>query len=87
MRKILVIFAHPAYRRSTINAALRRAIEGLKNIVMHNLYDSYPDFLIDVPREQQLCEAHDVIVFQHPFYWYSTPAILKEWQDLVLEHS
>jgi glutathione-regulated potassium-efflux system ancillary protein KefG len=27
-----------------------------------------------------------VIVFQHPFYWYSCPAILKEWQDLVLEH-
>jgi glutathione-regulated potassium-efflux system ancillary protein KefG len=25
-------------------------------------------------------------VFQHPFYWYSTPAILKEWQDLVLQH-
>lgn len=23
---------------------------------------------------------------QHPFYWYSTPALLKEWQDLVLEH-
>ncbi len=27
-----------------------------------------------------------MVVFQHPFYWYSTPAILKEWQDLVLEH-
>jgi glutathione-regulated potassium-efflux system ancillary protein KefG len=26
------------------------------------------------------------VVFQHPFYWYSTPAILKEWQDLVLEY-
>ena len=26
------------------------------------------------------------IVFQHPLFWYSTPALLKEWQDLVLEH-
>jgi glutathione-regulated potassium-efflux system ancillary protein KefG len=26
------------------------------------------------------------VIFQHPFYWYSTPSILKEWQDLVLEH-
>ena len=42
--------------------------------------------LIDVRHEQGLCEAHDVIVFQHPFYWYSTPAIFKEWMDLVLEH-
>ncbi len=30
--------------------------------------------------------AHEVIAFQHPLYWCSTPAILKEWQDLVLEH-
>jgi putative NADPH-quinone reductase len=29
---------------------------------------------------------HDVIVFMFPVYWYSTPAILKEWQDLVLEY-
>ncbi|POF55979.1 potassium transporter KefG, partial [Vibrio vulnificus] len=29
---------------------------------------------------------HDVIVFQFPLYWYSTPALLKEWQDLVLEY-
>ena len=29
---------------------------------------------------------HDIVVFMHPFFWYSTPAILKEWQDLVLQH-
>jgi glutathione-regulated potassium-efflux system ancillary protein KefG len=29
---------------------------------------------------------HDIIVWQHPFYWYSSPAILKEWFDLVLQH-
>ena len=86
MRKIIVLFAHPAYRRSKINRALRAAIEGLDGITVHDLYDCYPDFLIDVSREQQFCVEHDVIVYQHPFYWYSTPAILKEWQDLVLEH-
>jgi glutathione-regulated potassium-efflux system ancillary protein KefG len=25
-------------------------------------------------------------VVQHPFYWYSTPALVKQWEDLVLEH-
>ena len=25
------------------------------------------------------------MVFQHPFYWYSMPALLKQWLDLVLE--
>ena len=28
----------------------------------------------------------DIIVWQHPFYWYSSPSLLKEWIDLVLEH-
>lgn len=53
---------------------------------MHDLYQNYPDFDIDVSREQDLLGKHDVVVMQHPFYWYSTPSILKEWQDLVLEH-
>lgn len=85
-RKILVLFAHPAIKRSKVNAALRAAVEGLPHITIHDLYARYPDFLIDVPHEQALCLAHDVIVLQHPFYWYSTPAIAKEWLDLVLEH-
>ncbi len=86
MKKILILFSHPAFRRSTINAALREAVETLDGVTFHDLYASYPDFLIDVHHEQQLCESHDIIIFQHPFYWYSTPAIVKEWFDLVLEH-
>jgi glutathione-regulated potassium-efflux system ancillary protein KefG len=62
-------------------------VERLEGITFHDLYASYPDFLIDVSHEQKLCESHDVIIFQHPFYWYSTPAIVKEWFDLVLEHA
>ena len=86
MNRILILFAHPAFSKSKINRALRNAVEGLENITFHDLYAAYPDFLVDVHREQALCEEHDVIVMQHPFYWYSTPAMLKEWQDLVLEH-
>ena len=66
--------------------ALREAVEGLENITLNDLYAHYPDFMIDVKREQGLCETHDIIIFQHPFYWYSTPAIMKEWLDLVLTH-
>jgi glutathione-regulated potassium-efflux system ancillary protein KefG len=87
MKNILILFSHPAFKRSTINAALREAVETLEGVTFHDLYASYPDFLIDVPYEQQLCEHHDIIIFQHPFYWYSTPAIVKEWFDLVLEHA
>lgn len=87
MKKVLIIFGHPAFKRSTINSSLREAVETLDGVTFHDLYASYPDFLIDVRHEQQLCENHDIIIFQHPFYWYSTPAIVKEWFDLVLEHA
>ncbi len=86
MNKVLINFAHPARARSKINNALRAAVENLEDVTFNDLYAAYPDFLIDVKREQRLCENHDVIIFQHPFYWYSTPAIMKEWLDLVLEH-
>ncbi len=87
MNKILILFGHPAFKRSTINAALREAVEPLDGVTFHDLYACYPDFLIDVSYEQKLCESHDIIVFQHPFYWYATPAIIKEWFDLVLQHA
>jgi len=86
MNKVLINFAHPARSRSKINNALRAAVEGLDDVTVNDLYANYPDFLIDVKREQSLCEGHDVIIFQHPFFWYSTPAIMKEWLDLVLQH-
>ena len=83
---VLVLFAHPVLERSRVNRRLADAVRGLEGVTVHDLYEEYPTLAIDVPREQALLEAHDAVVFQHPFYWYSTPAILKEWQDLVLEH-
>jgi len=84
--KILIIFAHPALHKSRINIKLRRAIEDLNGITFRDLYEIYPDFLINVEEEQRLLLEHDIIVLQHPFYWYSSPAIIKEWIDLVLEY-
>jgi glutathione-regulated potassium-efflux system ancillary protein KefG len=86
MRQVLIIFAHPAIERSRVNRQLIQAAGGLEGVRIHDLYEAYPDFDIDVSHEQRLFEAHDVVVFQHPFFWYSAPAILKQWQDLVLEH-
>lgn len=80
------MFAHPALERSRVQRRLLTATEGLPYVTVHDLYEQYPDLMIDVRREHALLDAHDVIVFQHPFYWYSAPAILKEWQDLVLLH-
>jgi glutathione-regulated potassium-efflux system ancillary protein KefG len=83
--KVLVLVAHPAMNRSRVNRALADAIVGMDGITVHDLYDAYPDFDIDVRHEKELLLAHEIVVWQHPFYWYSTPALLKEWQDHVLE--
>ena len=84
--KILLLYVHPTAHKSRTNAALLNGVEGLEDITVRNLYDLYPDFHIDVKTEQDLLLKHDIIVFQHPFYWYSAPALLKEWIDLVFEH-
>lgn len=84
--KILILFAHPMIHRSNVNKALIGAVSDLDNVTIHDLYAAYPDFDIDVKREQALLYEHDIIIFQYPFYWYSTPAILKIWQDLVLQY-
>ncbi len=77
----------PRSRNRACTGALLARLDSLGDgITRHDLYEAYPEQYIDVAREQQLLRAHDLIVLQHPFYWYSTPAILKEWQDLVLEH-
>ena len=81
-----MLFAHPALQKSRVQRRLISATEGLPSVTVHDLYERYPDLMVDARAEQALLLEHDVIVFQHPFYWYSSPAIMKEWQDLVLEH-
>jgi glutathione-regulated potassium-efflux system ancillary protein KefG len=61
-------------------------IKELDGITFHDLCDTYPDYHIHVRKEQELLLQHKIIVWHHPFYWYSAPAIVKEWIDLVLEH-
>ncbi|MCX7554155.1 NAD(P)H-dependent oxidoreductase [Marinicella sp. S1101] len=85
-QKVLILFAHPVYQTSLLNRSLLAALPDDNHITLHDLYEAYPNFMIDVAHEQQLLRQHDVIIFQHPLYWYSSPAIIKEWMDLVLEH-
>lgn len=84
--RVLILFAHPALEKSRVNRHLIQAVRELDAVTVHDLYEAYPHFYVNVKHEQNLLLSHDVIVFQHPFYWYSSPALLKEWQDLVLEY-
>jgi glutathione-regulated potassium-efflux system ancillary protein KefG len=82
---ILVIFAHPLFERSRANKELVNNIPLSDHITFHDLYELYPDFNIDIAEEQRLLQTHDIIIWHHPFYWYSCPPLLKQWIDMVLE--
>jgi putative NADPH-quinone reductase len=85
-KRVLILFAHPSGERSEVNVPVYDASKGREGVTLVDLYGEYPDYRIDVDQEQQRLRDHDVIVFMFPLYWYSTPSILKEWQDLVLEY-
>ena len=87
MANILIILAHPNFTQSQINRKLLESVESLSNVTVNDIYDVYPDGIINIEAEQKKIEQADIIVFQHPFYWYSAPALLKEWIDLVLQYN
>lgn len=86
MARVLVLFAHPGQRHSKINVAMAKTAISVEGITFVDLYAEYPTFNIDIDAEQARLLEHDILVLQFPIYWYSTPSLLKEWQDLVLEY-
>lgn len=81
--KILFLVAHPHLHRSRANRAVVETLGQPDGVTVRRLYDLYPYFHIDVAREQELLLQHQLIVVQHPFYWYSMPPLLKMWVDEV----
>lgn len=84
-KNILVLYAHSSAHLSRVNRRLAEAARAIAGVRVHDLYETYPDFSIDIAREQALLEAAEVVVFLHPLQWYSMPSLLKEWTDTVLQ--
>mgnify|MGYP000392049401 FL=1 len=82
--RVLLNLVHPIFEKSWANQVMLEAIKDLDYVRVNDLYEEYPDYFVDIKREQKLLLEHSLIIFQHPFYWYSSPSLLKEWQDLVL---
>lgn len=83
--RILWNLFHPSLSESRGNRILFDAVKDMDNINARKLYELYPDWKVDAKHEQELLVSHDLIAFQHPFYWYSAPGLMKEWEDRVLE--
>lgn len=78
--------AHPNIEGSTFNKYIKEELEGAKNVIYKDLSSLYPNFKIDVKKEQEDLMKASRIVFQFPMQWYSSPAILKQYVDLVFDY-
>ena len=83
---IYVLAAHPNWRESRANRQLFDEARGLAGVQVQDLYGRYPDYDIDVKREQAQAEAAQLLVLLHPIQWYSMPALMKLWLDEVLRY-
>ncbi|MCU7837108.1 MAG: NAD(P)H-dependent oxidoreductase [gamma proteobacterium symbiont of Taylorina sp.] len=81
---ILIIFSHPYPHRSHANKTILDSIAKTEHVFITDLYQKYPDFHINVIEEQSLLRQAKLIIFQFPIYWYNVPALLKQWQEMVL---
>ena len=87
MTKTLILLFHPDLTRSKANAALANAAATVPGVEVIDMQSAFPDGL-DLDRDGATGAARllgtDRIVLQFPLQWYSTPPLLKAWQDAVL---
>lgn len=82
-----ILLFHPDSERSKVNAALARAAVGLHHVAIADMAALYPAGMAmerDSEQEAARLLRADRIVLQFPMQWYSTPALMKQWQDVVL---
>ena len=87
MSKVLLVVAHPNFDQSLANKTIVENFKALHpDVEIDELYKLYPNFKIDVKKEQEKLVKADVVVLQFPMYWYNAPALMRQWFESVLEH-
>ncbi|TPR18823.1 flavodoxin family protein [Apilactobacillus timberlakei] len=85
--KTLVIVSHPEYDNSMTESFLNQCqndIDEVDWLVLDHLTDNYE---FDVDKEQKRLIKYDRILLQFPMYWYSSPALLKKYEDDIFTRS
>jgi glutathione-regulated potassium-efflux system ancillary protein KefF len=84
MARIALIYSHPYPNRSRAGRSLLAAVSNLEGVKVRSLYERYPDFAIDVAKEQALISEAELLVWQQPLFWYGTPPLMSLWFEKVL---
>lgn len=87
MAKTLLVSGHTDLEHSVANKAIIAKLKELMPaMTVVDLGAEYPDFKIDVQKEQQRLLDADVIILQFPIFWYSAPSILHRWMEETFIH-
>lgn len=84
--RILIQYAHPKPHQSKVNKAMMERVKDISSVRINELYALYPDYYINVPHEQKLLKESEILILHFPMYHFSSPGIIKEWMDVVLEY-
>jgi len=86
--RILVVSGHPDLdSASTANCRiLNKLSETNLDLNIRRLDQTNKGFNVDVAVEQEALLDADLVVLQTPMYWYSVPALLKNWIDQVFTY-
>ena len=81
MKKILIVSGHPDLNDSFANKTILEEVHKLlPEAEIAYLDKLYPDFQIDVQKEQERLLRADIIVLQYPLFWYTAPSLLHRWK-------
>lgn len=87
MSDILVISGHPNYKSSFANRAILDDIHRqLPHADIVYLDAEYPDWNIDVKREQDRLVKAKTLVFEFPFWWFGAPSLMHRYVEQVFTH-
>ncbi|WP_261807049.1 NAD(P)H-dependent oxidoreductase [Lapidilactobacillus luobeiensis] len=80
--RTLILVAHPEVANSPTQQFLKASLPGSAELMWHDLSASVgPDGRFQREAELALVRNAERLVLQFPFYWYSAPFILKQWQE------
>ena len=87
MKNILIVSGHNDLNKSLANKTILEKLQELLPNAEYDFLDKlYPDYKIDVKKEQEKLVNADIIVLQFPVFWYNAPSLMRKWFEDVLEH-
>lgn len=87
MKNILIVSGHTNLNDSIANKKILQELsKRLPDAEIDYLSKLYPDYKIDVAKEQNKLLKADIIVLQYPVFWYSMPSLLEKWMEETFKH-